>query len=49
MRLGGILEASSKHFGGVLGRLQRVFPGLGGDCSRLVMYETTLDSFLKGM
>ena len=31
MQLGGILEASSKHFGGVLGRLQRIFPGLGGD------------------
>ena len=31
MRLGGILEASSKHFGGVMGRRQRVFSGLGGD------------------
>ena len=31
MQLGGILEAPSKHFGGVPGRLQRFFPGLGGD------------------
>ena len=31
MRFGGILEALSKHFGGVLGRRQSVFPDLGGD------------------
>ena len=31
IRLGGTLEASSKHFGGVMGRRQRVFSGLGGD------------------
>ena len=31
MRFGGILEALSKHFGGVLGRRQGDFPDLGGD------------------
>ena len=31
MRLGGILEASSKHFGGAMRRRQRVVSGLGGD------------------
>ena len=30
-RLGGVLEASPKHFGSVLGRRQSVFPDLGGD------------------
>ena len=30
-RLGGILEASGKHFGSVLGRLLGVFSGLQGD------------------
>ena len=30
-RLGGLLEASSKRFGGVLGRLQRVVSGFESD------------------
>ena len=39
MRFGGILEALSKHFGGVLGRRQSVFPDLGGDIETLAVFD----------
>ena len=56
MRFGGVLEALSKHFGGVLGRRQSVFLILEAILQLLAsfetfsrMYETALDSFLKGI
>ena len=56
MRFGGILEALSKHFGGVLGRRQSVFLILEAILQSVAIfdtfsyrYETALDSFLKGI
>ena len=38
---GGLLEASSKHFGDVLGRLQRVVSGLESDITVMGYFKYT--------